>query len=236
MHTRRLLLVVAVGALVAIGLPGISRSEEPVRVSCLGDSITYGWELPKGQRGQLNYPGQLQRLLGDGYRVADFGYPGATVQRQTARPIWAHLQSPGRGLPASRPRIVVLLLGTNDTHARYWQGMSPFLQDYRALVEFLQQLPSRPRVLLGTLPSIAPRGRYGSPERERLARDINRQLRRLAAELNLPLVDFSTALEQTERRLLFQDALHPSPLGYGRMAEQAATALRQVRLESPVLP
>lgn len=236
MRSRRLLLIAAVGTLLVIGFPAISRTEEPVRVSCLGDSITYGWELPKGQRGQLNYPGQLQQLLGDGYRVAGFGYAGATVQRQTARPIWAHLQTPGRGLPGSRPKIVVLLLGTNDTHAQDWQGIGPFLRDYRALVQFLQQLPSRPRVLLGTLPPIAPGGRYGSPERAQRVREINPQLRRLAGELNLPLVDFSTAFDPTERRQLFQDALHPSPTGYHRMAERAAAVVRQVRLESPALP
>jgi sialate O-acetylesterase len=229
MPSRRLLLTAAAGALLAISCPAVSRSGEPVRVSCLGDSITYGWELPKGQRGQLNYPGQLQQLLGDGYRVADFGYAGATVQRQTAKPIWAHLQVPGRGLPGSRPQVVLLLLGTNDTHAQDWQGIGPFLQDYRALVQFLQQLPSRPQVLLGTLPPIASRGRYGSPERARLVQEINPQLRRLAGELNLSLVDFASVFDPTERRQLFQDALHPSPTGYRRMAEQAAAVVRAVR-------
>ncbi len=47
-----------------------------VRVACLGDSITYGYNLHNKQDA---YPGRLGRWLGNGYDVRNFGVSATTL-------------------------------------------------------------------------------------------------------------------------------------------------------------
>lgn len=56
----------------------------PVRIACIGDSITYGMGLE--HREVECYPSVLQRLLGPGYLVGNFGNSGRTVYLHTYRP------------------------------------------------------------------------------------------------------------------------------------------------------
>ena len=44
-----------------------SFASEPIRVACIGNSITYGAFIPN--REMNCYPAQLQAYLGDGYEV-----------------------------------------------------------------------------------------------------------------------------------------------------------------------
>ena len=55
-----------------------------VKVACVGNSVTYGYGLP--DRDSTAYPVQLQRMLGDGYEVGNFGKSGATLLRHGHRP------------------------------------------------------------------------------------------------------------------------------------------------------
>ena len=55
-----------------------------IKVSCVGNSITYGMRLDN--REEESYPAQLQRMLGDRYEVGNFGKSGATLLRNGHRP------------------------------------------------------------------------------------------------------------------------------------------------------
>ncbi|MFM9148318.1 MAG: sialate O-acetylesterase, partial [Verrucomicrobiota bacterium] len=46
-----------------------ARAAQPVKIACVGDSITPGVGAQRGR----SYPSQLQELLGDGYLVGNFG-------------------------------------------------------------------------------------------------------------------------------------------------------------------
>ena len=54
-----------------------SFASEPIRVACIGNSITYGAFIPN--REMNCYPAQLQAYLGDGYEVKNFGASGRTI-------------------------------------------------------------------------------------------------------------------------------------------------------------
>ena len=54
--------------------------QEAVRVACLGNSITRGSCI--NMASIHGYPAQLQKLLGNSYRVRNFGMPGYTMLRQ----------------------------------------------------------------------------------------------------------------------------------------------------------
>ena len=74
------------GALLALGHlfsipPAVA---EPVRVACVGDSITWGAAI--ANRDRDSYPAVLGRLLGDGWEVRNFGRGGATAMNVGGRP------------------------------------------------------------------------------------------------------------------------------------------------------
>ena len=57
---------------------------EPIRVACVGNSITYGYGLPNPETD--SYPAQLQQKLGKAYDVRNFGHSGATLLSRGHRP------------------------------------------------------------------------------------------------------------------------------------------------------
>lgn len=64
-------------------------SAAPVKVAFVGDSITEGAGL--GSPGTESYPAKLQRLLGSGYTVGNYGVSGRTLLRKGDFPYWKEL-------------------------------------------------------------------------------------------------------------------------------------------------
>ena len=57
---------------------------QKIKVACVGNSVTYGHGIENREKN--SYPAQLQRMLGNGYEVANFGKSGATLLRKGHRP------------------------------------------------------------------------------------------------------------------------------------------------------
>ena len=115
----------------ALPLFAVARGEK-VKVACVGNSITYGFTLedPATQ----SYPAQLQKLLGDGYEVGNFGKSGATLLRKGHRP-YNEQEELGRALDFAGD-IVVIHLGVNDTDPRDWPNYGDeFIGDYLKLID-----------------------------------------------------------------------------------------------------
>ena len=107
-----------------------------MKVACVGDSITAGYLSSCG----LNYPGQLQSLLGDGYAVSNFGVGGTTLLRNADHP-WRNTSAYTSAL-ASGADIVVIMLGTNDAKRANWDPFSSqYPADYKELIEEFQSSP-----------------------------------------------------------------------------------------------
>lgn len=74
--------------LTTLQLPAAAKRKkvaaQPVRVACVGNSITYGTGI--ADREHFSYPVQLQQMLGNGYVVGNFGKPGATLLYKGHRP------------------------------------------------------------------------------------------------------------------------------------------------------
>ena len=62
--------------------------EDPIRVACLGDSITAGARVDAATQ---SYPARLQELLGDNFEVRNFGIGGATLIKAGRPSIWRKL-------------------------------------------------------------------------------------------------------------------------------------------------
>ena len=167
----------------------------PVKVACIGNSITYGMTIP--DRETMCYPAQLSRMLGEGYEVAN---SGATLLRRGHRP-YTSLEE-WREAKAFAPDIAVIHLGVNDTDPRDWPHYGDdFVSDYKAIIDTL-------RMITGT-------------RDWRIA--VNRAIERVANATGTTLIDFDIPLRH--RQHLMPDGLHPSAEGSRYLAETAYKAI-----------
>lgn len=110
----------------------LSYAQVPVKVACVGDSVTYGYGIEDRQND--SYPAQLQALLGSGYEVRNFGHNGATLLNHGHRP-YTTLSEYGESLEY-KADLVVIHLGLNDTDPRNWPNYSEdFIPDYKSLID-----------------------------------------------------------------------------------------------------
>jgi len=187
----------------------------PVRVACVGDSITYGHGIPEGK----SYPSQLQEILGNGWVVRNFGVSGRTLLRKGDFPYWN--EPSFEEAKAFLPNVVVIMLGTNDTKPQNRVHAGEFVADYRDLVKDFQELPGKPRVFICRPCPIAEPGNFGLNEA-----DIQRVLLlvdRFAKEEKLEVIDIHGALLLHPE--MFPDKVHPDASGAAIMARTVARAL-----------
>jgi acyl-CoA thioesterase I len=192
-----------------------TQAAEPIKVACVGDSITQGVGAEPGK----SYPSQLQALLGDGYKVGNFGVSGRTLLSKGDRPYVR--EKAYQAALAMKPDIVVIMLGTNDTKPQNWKFEKEFEADYRALVESFQRLDSKPVIYL-CRPSPGP-DKPGNIFEGHL-RKLRPRIDRLAAQLGCKVIDMNAALAGKPGML--PDTVHPSTAGAGEMAKAAAKAIQ----------
>ena len=133
-------------------------AKEPIRVACVGDSITYGHGA--SNRAKTSYPAQLQTLLGDEWSVVNFGHNARTAlddgKEWNGKGGMGYRKSPefAKAL-ASKPDIVVFMLGTNDSKPVNWDGKSDDVKrDYAKLVDDFLALDPKPVVVIGASPFV----------------------------------------------------------------------------------
>ena len=201
-----------------------------LRVACVGDSVTYGFGIPHFTKNC--YPAALQKLLGDGYCVNNYGYSGRTAGLMGDRPY--RLETLCTKSRTFAPDIVVILLGANDSKPFNWDievGGKPanpeiFEADLRELISVYQNLPSKPKVYVATpLPAYADgSGKVRYSIRPEVIRDeIVPAVRRAAAETGAELIDLYPVFE--EKTELYSDGLHPTAEGAALLARTVYDAI-----------
>jgi lysophospholipase L1-like esterase len=194
-----------------------------VRIACVGDSITWGACILHRKRDC--YPARLQRLLGDGVVVANFGMISHTLQESGDYPYVKC--KPYRLSGEFAPDVVLIMLGTNDSKANNWKGPAPFLEDYRRLVEHYRTLPSTPRIFVMTPPAVYAHGRAGKMKYTVSPEAIDQMctvVRDLASEEGLGLID-AHAATLGHPELFWFDGVHPHAVGAGLIAQAAYEVL-----------
>ena len=122
-----------------------AKSKGPIRVACIGNSITYGYGL--ADREHEAYPVLLQQKLGAKYQVENFGKSGATLLARGHRPYFQ--QEEYKKALAFRPDIAVIHLGVNDTDPRNWPNyQDEFIPDYHHLIDTLRAVNPQVRILI----------------------------------------------------------------------------------------
>ncbi len=184
---------------------------DKVKVACVGNSVTYGYKLENRERDA--YPSQLQRMLGDGYEVGNFGKSGATLLRRGHRPYLQ--QEEYQQAKAFGASIVVIHLGLNDTDPRDWPNYrDDFEADYQALIDSLQAAAPGGKIekliVCRMTPIFHGHSRFESGTRD-WHKEIQAAIDRVALRNGIEALDIFTPLHS--RPDLFPDNLHPNPQG-----------------------
>jgi lysophospholipase L1-like esterase len=204
-------------ALLLLLLAMPARAAQPVKVACVGDSITQGVGAQSGK----SYPSQLQALLGDGFVVGNFGVSARTLLRKGDFPYWNEKKY--RAALEMQPDVVIIMLGTNDTKPHNWKHEREFAKDCRDLAKSFLDLPSKPRVFLCRPCPVPGQGNFGINE-ENVQKEIPR-IEAVAKELGCGVIDMHAALEKHPEML--PDRVHPNTAGAAEMAKAAAAAVRK---------
>lgn len=193
-----------------IALTLFSCQSEPVRVACVGDSITYG----HGIKDRLHdaYPGVLSSMLGDKYDVRNFGVSGTTVMNGTDMPYMN--EQAYRDALEFNPKIVTIKLGTNDSKPYNWKEQDHFKQDLKTLIESFKALPSKPQIWL-CLP-VPAYGHAWSINDSTICNGVIPYIKEVALEENLPVIDLNTPFQG--KRQYFPDTIHPNEEGEKQIA------------------
>lgn len=197
------------------------------RVACVGNSITDGFGI--GAPDREGYPAQLQRLLGTGYCVRNYGVSGRAVLNKSDRPYqkeqaWADAK-------AFCPDIVVVKLGTNDSKAVNWESHGKeFQADLQGLVDQLKALPSKPTIYLcnpikaGNTPKAGDQKAIRDSVTEAAILPV---IAKVAKKNKLKVIDLRPVIDPTSRDDMQRDGIHPTAKGAGKIAKAVAEAIKE---------
>ena len=187
---------------------------KPIKVACVGNSITYGYGIEN--REQNSYPSVLQRLLGKGYKVENFGHSGATLLSKGHRP-YIQQEEYQKAL-AFAGDIVVIHLGINDTDPRNWPNhRNDFVKDYLTLISSFKKANPKARIVIARMSPLSHRHpRFESGTRDWHA-EIQQAIALVAQQTNAQLIDFHEPLYHFPQML--PDAVHPNAQGAAILAQ-----------------
>ena len=188
--------------------------QKTIKVACVGNSITYGYGIEN--REQNSYPSVLQRLLGKGYKVENFGHSGATLLSKGHRP-YIQQEEYQKAL-AFAGDIVVIHLGINDTDPRNWPNhRNDFVKDYLTLISSFKKANPKARIVIARMSPLSHRHpRFESGTRDWHA-EIQQAIALVAQQTNAQLIDFHEPLYHFPQML--PDAVHPNAQGAAILAQ-----------------
>lgn len=191
-----------------------------VRVACIGNSITDGFGIDMA--GQLGYPAQLQRLLGNGYWVKNFGVSSRT---QLNKGDWPYMREQAwRDALAFQPDIVFVKLGTNDSKPENWQFAADYERDLQQMVDELRRANSRADIRLCTpIPAFKPTWNISDSV---IVNGIIPIINKVAKKNKLKVVDLHTLYAADGDKML-GDGIHPNEKGARRLAEIISAIIKE---------
>ena len=205
-------------------------AQSKIVVACVGDSITYSHGASK--RNETTYPAVLQKLLGEGWEVINFGHNARTALDEGRE--WNGQQGMGyRKSPnfkkslECKPNVVIFMLGSNDSKKINWEGNEEtFKKNYAALVDEYLALDTKPIVVIGVSPYVQ-KDRWEINEAT-VGGKIAPWQREFAKERGLPVVDVYELLKANSADS-YCDGIHPNDKGYALIAEAFAKKRRELK-------
>ena len=216
-----------------------SPKQDAVRVACIGNSITDGHGIDLATVN--GYPAQLQKLLGDGYWVKNFGVSARTMLNKGDYPYMNEMA--WRDALAFKPDVVIIKLGTNDSKPENWQYGAEFRQDLEQMITTLRpdlaqtakkgkkskkakqgSTEGAPKIYLCTpIPAFKPTWNINDSV---IANAIIPIQQEVAKKYGLQIIDLHTLYAGDGNKML-SDGIHPDARGARRMAEIIAGELKK---------
>ena len=200
---------------------GDLETQRLIKVACIGNSVTYGYghENPDS----TSYPSQLAEMLGDDYKVGNFGKSGATLLRKGHRPY--NEQEEFKKALEFAPDIAIIHLGLNDTDPRNWKYYKrEFISDYVTLIEAFEKVnPDVEIYICRMTPIFHWHHRFKKGTRDWYW-EIQSTIENIAYNIaEVKLIDLQETLYH--RPDLMPDALHPNPEGAKLIAQRVYSAI-----------
>ncbi len=191
----------------------------PVKIACIGDSITYGHGIDEIDREVYSYPAMLGSMLGDGYEVGNFGKSASYIlpgdspynlrsdKTLSYRDTQQYLDS-----ITFAPDIVIIMLGTNDvTSFVDAESEAVIEEELENIIEIYQALESVQRVYVMTS-IFAP---YSPAMVKASDGPLQKIQQRAAADTGAEFVDiYSLTRDYFDVMLHLSDRLHPDEDSY----------------------
>ncbi|MEO8962643.1 MAG: GDSL-type esterase/lipase family protein, partial [Ginsengibacter sp.] len=191
----------------------ISAQKKQINIACVGNSITYGATVK--DREKNSYPAQLQAMLGDGYSVTNFGVSARTLLRNGNYPYWT--EEAFHNALNSKPDVVFILLGTNDSKGMNRPFYNEFEKDYSDLIDSFRNLSSHPRVIM-LLPTAVFTNDANSIYDSVVVNNIIPMSREVAYNKKCEVLDLHPLFLGKEH--LLSDGVHPGAEGQTLIAER----------------
>ena len=209
-----------------------------IRVACIGNSITDGHGIDMAT--QYGYPAELQKKLGNGYWVKNFGVSARTMLSKGDYPYMNEMA--WQDALAFKPDVVIIKLGTNDSKPYNWQHNSEFRQDLEQMVTTLCPALAQP----------AKKGKKNKSQKSQVSSqkpqiflctpipafkstwDINDSVivngiipiqKEVAQKYGLRIIDLHTHYANDGDKML-TDGIHPDGKGAQRLAEIIAGEIK----------
>lgn len=201
----------------------------PVRVSCVGDSITFGLGVFM-HRKQWSYQAFLSELLGAEYTFFNYG-----VTNRTLLPVgkdYYFKERIGKMAWDAKADILIFMLGTNDSKQILWNE-ARFEKEYMDVIGHYKQMQCFKQIYI----MIPPKVFDESPGKKGcnpfiVENNVAPVIRRVAEACAVELIDLY-ALTSCHREW-FPDKLHPNKEGNRAIAEEIAKHIQANDIARPV--
>jgi lysophospholipase L1-like esterase len=182
------------------------------RVVCVGNSVTEGYGLANSAT--QAWPAQLGVLLGSKYTVYNCGVSGTTMLKRAGSPYWN--TSRFNDAKNYNPDILIISLGTNDSHPNNWQYKNDFYNDYAAMIDAFRQNGRNPLIYV-----CYPVACYGDAAHiSNLQNELIPLIAQVSRAKGVNIIDYNTPT-QNQRNTLYNDNLHPNVAGATVIANTA---------------
>ncbi len=185
---------------------------QKTKVVCVGASITAG--ATTANPATDAYPAQLGRMLGDDYKVINYGVSSCTMLRHGDFPYWKTKEY--QKVLASNLDVVFIDLGGNDSKGINRPYMREFDKDCRDMIDAFAQLPSKPRIILLT-PIVSFVKDSNGIYDEVIVKDVTPATISAAQKKNVEVINMHPVLDKHPE--LMKDGIHPDAEGSGMMAK-----------------
>ncbi|MDI1315330.1 SGNH/GDSL hydrolase family protein [Prosthecobacter sp.] len=212
----------------------LAAGQEPVRIVCIGDSITGVYYHSGGRRA---YPEMLQLALKQLYPQAQITVRNAGISGDTTTGGLKRLET---DVLAHKPQLVTIMFGMNDLVKT---PVDVFKKNLHEMIARCRT--SGAEVVLCTQNSVV----ETEPRPSARLAEFTQSIRDVAKEESLVVADCFAAFEAvhaadaSEWNLLLSDAIHPNMAGHKLFAETLTqaitgktTSLREIGPPMPVLP